>query len=149
MKKNLGLSVGVGRLRTKLNGDMRAVKRGVMIKLFGAVIKDTPVGTSNPKRGYTGGRLRGNWTFTKGTPEKVRRVGFDDPTARVNLAINKDVTEADETCYLTNNMPYAGRIEYDGWSHTKAPEGMVRRNLVRVASLLRKQAAKIAKEGGA
>lgn len=33
--------------------------------------------------------------------------------------------------FFTNNLPYAERIEYDGWSRFKAPQGMVRKNVVR------------------
>lgn len=144
MTRNGTLAVAVGNFRSKFNGDMSRLKRAVMIKLFSAVIKDTPVGTSDPKRHYTGGRLRGNWTFTVGTPERTRRVNFSDPTPRVTEGVESKVNEQDGKVFLTNNMPYAGRIEYDGWSHTKAPEGMVRRNLIRIAANLKKEAARLA-----
>jgi hypothetical protein len=133
--KNQNLSVGVGAFRRKFKGDMTRLKKAVMIKLFSAVIKDTPVLT---------GRLRGNWSLTFKEPLRERRVGFQDPTQRVTSQIEANVTQEDGSAFLTNNMPYAGRIEYDGHSKTKAPQGMVRRNLVRIASNLKKEAARIA-----
>lgn len=33
------------------------------------------------------------------------------------------------TWYYINTMPYAERIEFEGWSSTKAPDGMVRISL--------------------
>lgn len=35
-----------------------------------------------------------------------------------------------DTFYFTNNMPYAERIEFKGWS-SKAPTGMVRVNIIK------------------
>jgi hypothetical protein len=43
---------------------------------------------------------------------------------------------------LSNNMPYAYRVEFDGWSHTKAPEGMLRRNVARFKRLFEEEARK-------
>jgi len=39
---------------------------------------------------------------------------------------------------MSNNLPYAYKIEYDGWSHTKAPKGMVRKNFIRISQNLKK-----------
>ena len=119
--------VNIGAYKTRFNGRMGAFKKGVLIKLFAAVIKDTPVLT---------GRLRGNWTFGKGSPQEAVGESTLDPTETVVGGINAGVTAGDDSYFLTNTMPYTNRIEYEGWSHTKAPEGMVRRNLVRIAALL-------------
>jgi hypothetical protein len=42
----------------------------------------------------------------------------------------------DEAFYLSNNAPYILRIEYEGHSSTKAPEGMVRVSLAEVGMLV-------------
>ncbi|WP_162455859.1 hypothetical protein [Pseudoxanthomonas kalamensis] len=39
---------------------------------------------------------------------------------------------------MANNLPYANRIEYDGWSHTKAPAGMVRVSFARIRQIVSK-----------
>jgi hypothetical protein len=93
---------------------------------------DTPVLT---------GRLRGNWQISSGAP-KSGTVEVTDPTGTTTTAKVAEVagklSNKDASVFLTNNLPYAYRIEYDGWSHTKAPEGMVRKNFIRVSQNLKK-----------
>ncbi len=110
------------------------VRRGVIIKLFGAVIRDTPV---------VEGTLRGNWQLTEQVPatgtlnrDTPNKAGLD---AQEIATVMK--TDGDTPVFLANNLPYAARIEYEGWSHTKAPEGMVRRNVVRFGRLIQVQVA--------
>lgn len=123
--------VDISSYTSRFHGRMSTFKRGVLIKLFGAVIKDTPVLT---------GRLRANWMFNKGTPSDDTTPSTSDSTVRVTQDVQSNVTEKDEVYTLTNNLPYVNRIEYHGWSKRKAPEGMVRRNIVRIAGLLERQA---------
>lgn len=141
----MALAVGIGKLQERFNNDVGLLKRSVMIKLFGAVVKSTPVG--NPahwnltdaqkraiiKSGYTGGQLRAAWRFSVGIPDTEKRVNFSDPTDKITRQVSAQVDEKDGSVFLTNAMPYAGAVEYDGHSHTKAPEGMVRVNLIRFA----------------
>lgn len=126
-------SVNVGAYAQRFNGRMSIFKRGVLIKLFGAVIKDTPVLT---------GRLRANWMFGKGQPTSGTTGSIDDPTTKVVSDVQSQVTAKDETYSLTNNLPYVNRIEYHGHSKVKAPEGMVRRNIVRIGRILKEQAVR-------
>jgi hypothetical protein len=137
----MSLKVNIGKFKGKFGNKVGAFKRGVMISLFKAVIRDTPVGTSDPKRSYTGGRLRGAWIFSTDAPRLEKRVNFADPTERVVSGVQSQVDEKDGKVFLSNPMEYAARIEYDGHSHTKAPEGMVRKNLVRVVAKLEARAA--------
>jgi hypothetical protein len=113
------------------NMSVNKFKRGVALKLFSAVVLDTPVDT---------GRLRANWRFSKqqaaiGSTEQV------DPSGAATLSeITTGIasSKVGEALYLTNSLPYAHRIEFDGWSHTKAPDGMVRKNFVRIKQLIQK-----------
>ena len=43
---------------------------------------------------------------------------------------------AGNVVYLTNNLPYAQRLEYEGWSK-QAPAGMVRVNMARIADIMK------------
>jgi hypothetical protein len=94
------------------------VHKKIALELFSRVIMRTPVDT---------GRLRGNWqaavnVFAPGT------LGDLDPSGGGAIAAaTATVTGAAPfaTLTLTNNLPYAARIEYDNWSQ-KAPAGMVR-----------------------
>lgn len=111
-------------------GRINTIRRQVCLKLFSSVIKDTPVDT---------GRLRANWQLTEGTPA-VGEVQTLDTSGGPTIAKLKAPIEAstgDTELFLTNNLPYASRIEFEGWSHTKAPEGMVRRNVVRFGRLIK------------
>lgn len=109
--------------------------RAVTIKLFSAVIKDTPVGNpdlwemKNPPEGYTGGNLRANWYLTSKTPstrysESLIDEKGDKTIERITM---KMATDMKNSYILTNNSPYAERIEYEGHS-SQAPDGMVRKN---------------------
>lgn len=93
------------------------IRRASALELFMLVIYATPVDT---------GRLRGNWQTTLNSPASaaLERAGSDVSLAEAmaNLGALVDVV------WFTNNLPYAERIEYDGWSG-QAPEGMVRRHV--------------------
>lgn len=106
------------------------VRRGVTIELMSAVIMDTPV---------LDGRLRGNWQLTEGQPAQGE-LNIEDksgaPTVLKMIEGVEKTTPQTTAVYLTNNLPYGPRIEFDGWSHEKAPEGMVRRNVVRFNGLI-------------
>lgn len=118
--------------KAKKNPEM--VMRSVSLKLFSAIIKASPVDT---------GRFRGNWQTTGVTPATGLIAGVD-PTG--NKAVNSAATFITNapgwnTFTLTNNLPYAERLEY-GWSK-QAPVGMVRVNIARFQQLINEEAAKV------
>lgn len=111
--------------------DIAELKRVVAIGLFSAIIEDTPVLT---------GRLRANWYCSAGEPkfstnEKVD-ISLNGSDSIGKLEIVALGAGAEDGIYFTNSLPYAARIEYEGWSHTKAPEGMVRKNVIRFTQLV-------------
>lgn len=125
------------------------LKRAVGIKLFSAIVQDTPVGTSDPSRQYVGGRLRANWQAVNGGTT-LDTVPTPDPTGARTLSLAVGViveNDLKEDLVIVNNLPYGPRIEFDGWSHTKAPQGMVRKNVVRFQRLVTKEARRI-RNGG-
>ncbi|PXV41872.1 hypothetical protein DLN07_24690, partial [Salmonella enterica subsp. enterica serovar Newport str. CFSAN000837] len=88
-------------------------------------------------------RFRGNWQTTGATPATGLVAGVD-PTG--NKAVNNASTYIGSTpnwyeFTLTNNLPYAERLEY-GWSK-QAPVGTVRVNIARFNTLLNEEAAKV------
>lgn len=126
----------IGKFNRNTKDRLQQIRRGVAIKLFSAVIMSTPV---------LSGRLRGNWRFAEGAPElKAEENVFDkEGLTTIQKAIQGiELSTGEVPIYLTNSLPYAARIEFDGWSHTKAPEGMVRINVARFNTLIRIQAAK-------
>lgn len=77
-------------------------------------------------QGYVGGRFRGNWMFSIGSPD-TSTVDQVDPGGSRSMAriVNGALQfNAGETAYITNSQPYAIPLEY-GHS-TQAPNGMVR-----------------------
>ena len=128
----MSFSQKVARWTYNAGQEIEALQKAIILELFTSVILDSPV---------LEGRLRGNWLISSGTPgEGV--VDVLDPTGNITTRkISNFVRSIDAAqnynVYLTNNLPYAYRIEYDGWSHTKAPEGMVRKNFIRISQNLK------------
>ena len=95
------------------------------------IIMDTPV---------LSGRLRNNWmvSVNKGSNETTERTG-NESIGRVNAVKFK----LGDTLYLTNNLPYAEKIEFGlypspsntgktvGGYSVKSPQGMCRKNVIK------------------
>lgn len=95
------------------------VRRASALELFKLVIYATPVDS---------GRLRGNWQTTINSPA-VAALDRTDPNGSLSLAeAMVNLGGLLDVVWFTNNLPYAERIEYDGWSR-QAPEGMVRKHV--------------------
>ncbi len=110
---------------------VKVVKKS-FIDLSTEIILTTPVDE---------GRLRANWM------PAVNK--FNDSTTDSTderKAIGSTIKEANsyrlgDTLTLTNNLPYAQRIE-DGYSKTKAPAGMVKVNILRWSKYVDENARK-------
>lgn len=135
-KSASSLGAEIGRFCQLTGRNVQQVHRGVAIRLYGAIIKTSPVLT---------GRFRANWLCTLNIPA----TGTVDDTGEGN------VQDMVQTCQkarngqpiiLTNNLPYAHRIEFDRWSHTKAPAGVVRINVARFRRLLREEIRQLRKK---
>lgn len=118
----------------KAKKNPETVMRAVSLKLFSAIIKGSPVDT---------GRFRMNWQTSGPVPASGLIAGTD---ATGNKAVNSATnfignTPAWQELTLTNNLPYAQRLEY-GWSK-QAPSGVVRVNVIRFQQLLNEEAAKV------
>lgn len=93
------------------------------------IITRTPVGNpdvwQNPDSappGYVGGTARANWIPSIGAPVTSAIDSIADPTPKVT-AIKQRIPGT--IYYLTNNVPYIERLEYEAWSR-QAPRGMMR-----------------------
>jgi len=125
-------SLSVGQWAKDASEEMKQLHKAIILELFSSVILDTPVLT---------GRLRGNWIISSDAPETGQFDVIDPTGAKATKKVEDFVSsldlDDDFEVFLANNLPYAYRIEYDGWSKTKAPEGMVRKNLIRITNNLR------------
>lgn len=135
----------IGAFRGRFNARVGRIKKGSILRLFNAIVEDTPV---------LSGRLRASWQLTRGghatlvarTSPRGKAARTGNPTAGSSAFYQKQdiealVDEKDGTYRLTNPQPYAGRVEYEGWS-PKAPQGMVRINLVKFGLILKDEVRK-------
>lgn len=106
--------------KAKKEADAKA--REIALHLYRGVILNTPV---------LDGRLRGSWGIgVVETPGPHHRL---DPTGSkaigdVVQALRPGVFINGGTMVLCSNLPYAYRVEFEGWSR-KAPAGMARISL--------------------
>lgn len=121
------------RIQQRIDTKVRAATVGV----FSSVIRMTPVGnpdlwqnTESAPEGYVGGRARGNWQCTIGSPAN----GDNWQSNSEGATIATVPQHAGAKVYLTNNLPYIQKLEY-GHS-TQAPAGMVRISIDRFEGLM-------------
>lgn len=107
-----------------------ATCKAVAIKWFSSTVLSTPVDT---------GRLRGNWMITLGHPATGTRDVLDKSGSEVTSEIAASVGGVGSVNFLTNNLPYAQRIEYGG--SNQAPNGMVRINFARIQTIIKQVVA--------
>ncbi len=118
----------IRRFTDKAEKDTDKVVRAITFGLFREVIQRTPVDT---------GRLKGNWQATQGAPAMGSMVLTDKDGSSTIARMAGGIGGWGSVTYLTNNLAYAQRIEFDGWSHTKAPAGMARVSMQRIQSIVR------------
>jgi hypothetical protein len=128
--------------------------RGTALRLFGEIIRVTPVGNRklwkiNEKntgqlqpKGYIGGRLRNNWQATLKRPATGEVSKADKGGSDANASVQR-VTKAysiDDLMFLTNNLPYADRVENGGWSRKQRPQGMMRSTVLKFLPYINQEA---------
>lgn len=123
-------AVDLSRLVEKANGNIDKAVRQALILAAQGVVMNTPVDT---------GRLRGSWGFGVSIPKDGP---IDSPDKAGGATLTKIAAavksqEAGPKFYITTALPYAKRIEYEGWSHTKAPAGMVRITIANLPNAIR------------
>lgn len=130
----MSFALDVSKFVEKAKKNPEAVMRQVSIKLFSAIIKASPVDT---------GRFRMNWMASGGTPASVVTDATDKSgNIAIGNATSLVLKAADWREFtLTNNLPYAQRLEY-GWSQ-QAPAGVVRTNVSRFQRLINEEANKV------
>jgi hypothetical protein len=126
--------------KAKMNAD-RCVRK-VVLDMGTRIVMRSPVGDAShwahpAPAGYIGGRFRANWQYGDGAVPNGELTGID-PTGNATIqrfiASVKESGAAGKVHYLTNNLPYAYRLEY-GWSR-QAPNGMVGVTVVEFQSIV-------------
>lgn len=112
-------------------GRANEVVRKAALGILANVVTASPVDT---------GRFRGNWQVGIGD----RPAGtLDSEDKEGSGTVSREGAKLEgvavgETIYITNNLPYARRLEF-GWS-AQAPKGMVRTTLANVNEILEEAA---------
>lgn len=119
----MSFSSDIAKFRRKAMENVNGVKRLASLRLASAVILSTPV-----KKGV----LRNNWFVGIGSPSEEVNLNVPDTPVQAGVIIERaksriESTDIGDEINLTNNLPYAPRIEFDGYS-ALAPDGMVRIN---------------------
>jgi len=133
----------IGQAIANINKRTEKMVRGTVIGCASRIIKRTPVGNpdiwaGNPPLGYVGGTLRGNWQPSIGQPVTTQI----DRTDKTGGLVSADIAREGQRLnigavfYMTNNLPYAARIEFEAWSK-QAPQGMMRIEVLETAAAIR------------
>ena len=109
----------IHRIESNIDTEVRALTLGI----FGSIIKMTPVDT---------GRAKGNWQCTIGSPASGEANTLGE-SAAMSAMLTTVPRGAGLCVFLTNNLPYIQRLEYDAHSR-QAPAGMVRVSIARFMS---------------
>lgn len=117
--------------------------RGVVLELGTRIVQRSPVDT---------GRFRGQWQIAAGGPDIRTNEPFDKqalgspPSAATFARWQGEVNAATigSTFYITNSLPYARKLEYEGWS-SQAPAGMVRVTVVEYGQIIQQVINKVKK----
>jgi predicted short-subunit dehydrogenase-like oxidoreductase (DUF2520 family) len=102
------------------------IRRASILDLIGLIIEATPVDT---------GLLRGNFQASINAPVTSKTDREDKTGDAVIAEAMANLGSLADIFFLTNNLPYAERIEYEGFS-AQAPEGMVRISAARWAEIV-------------
>ena len=128
----------LSRFSVKTLNNISEVYRASLFDIFTAILLGTPVDK---------GILRNSWFIGIDVPyfEDGGRIG-DGRGALALAELQERIGDADifSTVFYTNPMPYGPRIEFDGYSG-KAPEGMVRVNVLRWQAIVDRNARLINK----
>lgn len=118
--------------------DVEDIAHASMLRLGNLIIQGSVVDS---------GRFINNWmagigTIDQSTTEATSLSGADS-IGRLNGTIN-GVTIGGAAFYFTNSVPYAQRLEYEGWS-VRMPQGVVRINALKWDSIVEDEIKKRAK----
>ncbi|OYO29150.1 hypothetical protein [Janthinobacterium sp. PC23-8] len=127
-KGSFSMQIGEFIAKTKASQDL--LVRSITMGISKEIDSRSPVGDAiywkrKPPPGYAGGRFRGNWQLSLGSPATAVLDRIDKDGA-ATIAAHGDAmraAKAGDVIYLVNNLPYAKRIE-DGWAR-RAPIGVV------------------------
>lgn len=136
MARNDKFRAGMKNTIAKAQATPAIFMKELLVELSNRVIMKSPVDT---------GRFRANWNVGNGSIDYATSESTDKQgnTALKNSLEINSIKINGQTIYITNSLPYAYRLEYEGWSKVKAPAGMVRVTLAELNSITNKVAFEV------
>lgn len=130
----MSLASDLRRIAARRNADLEEIAQASLVRLGNRVVQGSPVDS---------GRFRNNWmsaynSIDDSTDRKNNTSGADSKAALIEKASSLDLNTI---FYFTNSLPYANRLEYDGWS-AQADAGMVRINVLAWDSIVANEVKK-------
>lgn len=125
---NKDFSLDMSKFIEKTTNNVEAKVRVICLNLLSGITYGTPVDT---------GRARANWQTSIGAPKTSALEATDKIGSTTIAGAQSDVKNAPGNVFwITNNLPYIYRLEFEGWSK-QAPRGMVRITIDRIQRELR------------
>lgn len=127
----MSFTIDIDKWAKKANGNTKLVVRKIALDLYVKVVQKSPVDS---------GRFRGNWYVGINYPYTLQSDRLDNqpfgsaPSSGIFTeadAATKRWEVKDNSIYITNNLPYAYRLEM-GYSG-QAPQGMARISVMEIA----------------
>jgi hypothetical protein len=134
----------VKRLNTELRNDPTNLTKNGRLKP-GRLIKDGMDLVAGKE--YVGGRFRGNWqvSFDTAITSSIDRIDPKSSATRdAGAALIQTFTIGKGAIWITNNLPYGPRLEYEGWSN-QAPAGMVQITVTEFQMYINKAVSELSK----
>lgn len=130
----MSLASDLRRFAQKSNQKMETVIKSSLIRVGSSIVVKSPVDT---------GRFKNNWLSAYGTIDTTvtQAVDLSGSAAIGRLTEKASGVNVGETFYFTNSLPYAERLEYEGWSE-QAKAGMVRVSVASWESIVADEVAK-------
>ena len=130
----MSLASDLRRFAQKSNQKMETVIKSSLIRVGSSIVVKSPVDT---------GRFKNNWLSAYGTINTTVTQAVDPSgSAAIGRLTEKAAgVKVGEVFYFTNSLPYAERLEYEGWSE-QAKAGMVRVSVASWESIVADEVAK-------
>lgn len=90
------------------------------------------------------GRFKNNWNISNAVPDFSTTLATAPNISQSKSAASIFSIKANgQTVFITNALPYAFKIEYEGWSKTKSPQGVVRVTIAEMQTILNGAATEV------
>lgn len=132
----MSFGADVKKIAAQMGKEVDQVQRAITMEVFSSVIDNTRVAEPStwkvPDPTYVGGRARGNWQTTVGTPAQGA-LETKDKKGTATKAKMVSALKPKSLMIISNNLPYIGKLE--------EMDGMVGKTIARIGRIIQERAA--------